>query len=353
MVEGVLVLDRDGEIRLSNRCAERLFGNASEASLVGRPLMSVSRDPDLQELVREVMREDMPRPSRREITLEGPGGESLQVSATAIGTPDSARLYILVFHDITELKKLEATRRDFVANVSHELRTPLTAIRGYAETLQSGALADVGVSQRFVEVIARHSERLSRLIDDLLTLSDLELGRTEIQLAPMSLDGAVAAAVELVREKAEQGRVRLEHEVASNTPMVLADPDRIEQLLVNLVDNAVKYTPEGGSVTVHAEANAGPNGAESAAAETPNGESKWVELKIVDTGIGIPKSELPRLTERFYRVDKARSRALGGTGLGLAIVKHIVQAHGGALKIDSDFGKGTCVFVYLPAAPSE
>ena len=349
MVEGVLVLDRTGDIRLSNRCADRLFGAAPGESLIGRPLMSVSRDPDLQDLVREVMREEAAVPNQREITLEG-GAErgSLQVTATSIGDPGtSAQLFILVFHDITELKKLEATRRDFVANVSHELRTPLTAIRGYAETLQSGALKEPELASRFIEVIARHSERLGRLIDDLLTLSDLELGRTEIQRAPASIDGAVDAAIEVVREKAAQGNVQLHREVSADIPPVLGDADRIEQLLVNLVDNAVKYTPEGGSVIVRAR-EADERGGDGSPGGR-NGMHSWVELSVVDTGIGIAKSELPRLTERFYRVDKARSRSLGGTGLGLAIVKHIVQAHGGSMRIDSEVGKGTCVSVYLPA----
>ena len=347
MAEGVLVLDREGDIRLSNRCAERLFAVGSGGSLVGRPLISVSRDPDLRDFVREVMSGAAPRPGTREIRLEGPERGTLQVTGTAIGEAGSAaQMFILVFHDITELKMLEATRRDFVANVSHELRTPLTAIRGYAETLQSGALADPELAKRFVEVIARHSERLGRLIDDLLTLSDLELGRTEMQRAPMSIGSAVDAAVEVVRDKAGQRRVEVRREIPDDTPMVLGDADRIEQLLVNLVDNAVKYTPEGGSVTVRARANGAPEGVESDSA-------RWIELSVVDTGIGIPRNELPRLTERFYRVDKARSRVLGGTGLGLAIVKHIVQAHGGTLRIESEFGKGTAVSVYLPAAGGE
>lgn len=350
MVEGVLVLDRAGDIRLSNRCAERLFGVAPGETLVGRPLISVSRDPDLRDLVREVMQAGVAGPCMREITLDAQGRGSLQVTATPLGEAGSAgQLFILVFHDLTELKRLEATRRDFVANVSHELRTPLTAIRGYAETLQSGALEDPALARRFVEVIARHSERLGRLIDDLLALSDLELGRTEIQRAPISLVSAVDAAVEVVRDKAEQRRVQLQRDIPGDTPMVLADQDRIEQLLVNLVDNAVKYTPEGGSVTVRAKVD-GPPPEDAGAAPPEGGVHDWVQVSVVDTGIGIPRNELPRLTERFYRVDKARSRALGGTGLGLAIVKHIVQAHGGALRIESELGRGTAVSVYLPAA---
>ena len=339
MVEGVLVIDRNGIIRLSNRCAEQLFGLSANETLVGTPLIAVSRDPDLRALVREVMRSDCEPPLVREVTLQE--GVSLQVTATPIAEPDvPAELFILVFHDITELKKLEATRRDFVANVSHELRTPLTAIRGYAETLQSGALSDPDLARKFVGVIERHSERLTRLTNDLLTLSDLELGRTELQPIATSLMPVVEAALEALKNRAADGNVQLRADVTPDLPLVHADPDRIEQVLVNLVDNAVKYTPAGGTVTVSARAALKPEG--------ENGST--VEICVRDTGIGSPARDLPRLTERFYRVDKARSRELGGTGLGLAIVKHIVQAHGGTLLIESEFGHGTCVHVHLPVS---
>jgi len=339
MVEGVLVIDRNGIIRLSNRCAEQLFGLSANETLVGTPLIAVSRDPDLRTLVREVMRSDCEPPLVREVTLQE--GIGLQVTATPIAEPDApANLFILVFHDITELKKLEATRRDFVANVSHELRTPLTAIRGYAETLQSGALNDPELARKFVAVIERHSERLTRLTNDLLTLSDLELGRTELQPIAMALVPTVEAALEALKSRAADGQVQLGADVPPDLPLVHADPDRVEQVLVNLVDNAVKYTPAGGSVTVSARVHTRPGG--------ENG--RMVEICVRDTGIGIPARDLPRLTERFYRVDKARSRELGGTGLGLAIVKHIVQAHGGTLQIESEFGRGTCVHVHLPVA---
>src|SRR5581483_3097327 len=198
----------------------------------------------------------------------------------------------------------------FVANVSHELRTPLTAIKGYAETLLGPAGDDRETARRFLEVIDRHSERLGRLIDDLLALSDLELGLTEIAHVPVAVGP-------------EPG-----------TPPALGDGDRLRQVLINLVDNAIKYTPEHGRVVVRA-------------APAADG---MVAIAVEDTGIGIPARDLPRLTERFFRVDKARSRALGGTGLGLAIVKHLVHAHGGSLAIASTLGAGTTVTVQLPAA---
>jgi two-component system phosphate regulon sensor histidine kinase PhoR len=350
MVEGVLVVDRAGIIQLSNQRADWLFRVGSHESLVGQPLVNASRDPELQDLLRAVMQDGSKRPLLREITLQGAGRENLQVTATPIEeTGVAPRLFILVFHDITELKRLEATRRDFVANVSHELRTPLTAIRGYAETLRAGTIHDPELSSRFVGVIERHSERLGRLIDDLLTLSDLELGRTEMQRIPLALGPSVDAAIDVVREKAERGSVEIRRDIPADLPAVSADPDRIEQVLVNLIDNAVKYTPAGGVVTVSARLAAHSGNGVPAVPARDQVTGSWVEICVADTGVGVPKQDLPRLTERFYRVDKARSRELGGTGLGLAIVKHIVQAHDGTLRIDSEAGQGTQVYVSLPA----
>jgi two-component system, OmpR family, phosphate regulon sensor histidine kinase PhoR len=344
MVEGVLVIDRNGIIRLSNRCAEQLFGLPPDETMVGTPLIAVSRDPDLRELVRGVMRGDSEPPLIRETQLEG---AHLQVTATPIAEADGEpRLFILVFHDISALKRLEATRRDFVANVSHELRTPLTAIRGYAETLQAGAINDPHLAHKFIAVIERHSERLTRITDDLLTLSDLELGRTALQRHAVTLAPVVEAAIEVVREKAMHAQVQIQRDLPADIPTLCANADRIEQVLVNLLDNAVKYTQAGGSVTVSARRAERPF--EGANAVSGAEQRPWLEICVTDTGIGIPSQDLPRLTERFYRVDKARSRELGGTGLGLAIVKHIVQLHGGVLRIESELGRGTSVHVYLP-----
>jgi two-component system phosphate regulon sensor histidine kinase PhoR len=232
-------------------------------------------------------------------------------------------------------------RRDFVANVSHELRTPLTAIRGYAETLLNGALDDPVRARSFIGVIDRHSERLSRLIDDLLTLSDLELGKSPLKKEAVLLETLVDDVLEVLREKADRGGVTLIKALPPGLPLVLGDSDRLQQVLINLADNAVKYTPKGGTVTIAAQL-------------VPNGDTPVVEITVTDTGSGIPNEELPRLTERFYRVDKARSRELGGTGLGLAIVKHIVQAHGGKLTITSTVNVGTSVRFSVPGwSPSE
>ncbi len=344
MVEGVLVIDASGTVLRSNHRAEVLLELPPRAAHIGRPLIELTRHPDLHDLVNEVKAAGgRTRSSAREVALDGAGQHVLQVTATPMDTArDAGRAYILVFHDISEMKRLERIRRDFVANVSHELRTPLAAIGGYTETLLAGALDDPDNARRFLGIVERHTERLGRLVDDLLTLSDLELGRTQLRRSATRAETQVEAAFEVVRHKAERKGVALERRIAPDTPALDADEDRFAQALLNLVDNSIKYTPKGGQVTVSARA-VPPNEVPDSATGT------FVEIAVSDTGIGVPAQDLPRLTERFYRVDKARSRELGGTGLGLAIVKHIVQAHGGWMRIESQLNQGTTVRLYLPA----
>jgi len=334
MVEGVVVTDLSTRVVLLNARARELLGIPGVGGELGRPLVELVRDPALQESARE-LREGAAVVSQ-DVTLGGRGGRLLQLNAARLtGADGHAFGFVLVLHDVSELRRLEVIRRDFVANVSHELRTPLTAIKGYAETLLGPAGDDRDTARRFLAVIDRHSERLGRLTDDLLTLSDLELGRTPLRLAPIDLEPAVEDVTQILVERAARTDVRLTADVDPATPPVLADGDRLRQVLINLIDNAIKFTPAGGTVTVRA-----------AAAKRPG----TVEIAVQDSGIGIPAQDLPRLTERFFRVDKARSRALGGTGLGLAIVKHLIQAHGGTLDISSAIGHGTTVLVGLPAA---
>jgi len=346
MVEGVVVINNRGELVLLNERAREIFGLFASQDYGGHRLVEICRDPELQQLVRDTIRTPAMQPLAREIAIAGETPRVLAVNAAPVHGDSGPLGYVLVFHEITELKKLEAVRRDFVANVSHELRTPLTAIRGYAETLLGGALDDPENSRKFLGVIERNSERLTRLIDDLLVLSDLELGRTGLQRTSVPVTAAVEAAFEVVGEKAGRGGVQLHHDDVNELPPIDGDSDRVEQVLVNLIDNAVKYTPSGGSVTVTARCLTDGE-RDNGAAKTRGGD--YVEIAVCDTGIGIPSQDLPRLTERFYRVDKARSRELGGTGLGLAIVKHIVQAHGGWMRIDSELGRGTRVRVAFPA----
>ena len=338
MADGVVVLDREGRILLCNRAAREQLELSARGEVVGAHLSLLCRIPEIAALTEESLRASGAA-RQREITF--PGRETNRViSASAVAVLEEAEPFgvILMLHDVTRIRQFEAMRADFVANVSHELRTPLTAIRGYAETLLGGALRDLEHAAEFVGVIQRHSERLTRLIDDLLTLSDLELGRTEIRPRVLSVAELIPPPIEMLKRKAEERNVEVHAEVADHLPAVLGDRDRLEQVLINLIDNAIKYSGAGSRVRV--------------VARTLDGEQPpAVEIAVCDDGIGIPEKDVPRLTERFYRVDRARSRELGGTGLGLAIVKHIVQAHNGSLGIESALGRGTTVRVTLPVAP--
>lgn len=368
MAEGVVVIDLAGHVVLCNPAAQELFAFRQGQEWQGKPIQAFSRHPLLQELVREVAhRQPGDAPVSRELQLESPEGRYLAASAMQIcedGVTVSG--YVLVFYDLTQIKRLESVRADFVANVSHELRTPLTAIKGYAETLLNGAMKDPATAQRFLEIIDRHSERLSRLIDDLLTLSNLELGKTELRKEDIVLIDIVNEVFEIVREKAERGGITLVHHCPPELPLLTGDSDRLQQVFVNLIDNAIKYTPTGGTVTVTAQTAQSPDLSVQDQGESghstldtsssflqassfkPQASRGWLEIAVSDTGCGIPSEDLPRLTQRFYRVDKARSRELGGTGLGLAIVKHIVQAHHGFLRIESQLKQGTTVRIFLP-----
>jgi two-component system phosphate regulon sensor histidine kinase PhoR len=332
MVEGVIAVDGRERVVLVNGRARGMFG-ISGRRVEGRPFLELVRSADLHEVFRACR--DAPPGSvlERELRLSAPGERLLAVHAAPWTRADAGAGVLLVAHDITELRRLEQVRTEFVANVSHELRTPLTAIRGYLETLLAGALEDPEHARRFLEIALRHTERLGRLLDDLTDLSNIELGRVRLTLGAVPLEAVVESVLAIVAGKAEAGRVALERRVPADLPPVRADQDRLAQIVLNLVDNAVKYTPAGGRVTVRAE----------------RAEDRAV-VSVEDTGVGIPPGDLPRVTERFYRVDRARSRELGGTGLGLAIVKHLVLAHGGELRIESEPGRGTSVRFTLPLA---
>jgi two-component system phosphate regulon sensor histidine kinase PhoR len=230
-----------------------------------------------------------------------------------------------------ELEKLERVRKDFVINVSHELRTPLASIQGYTETLIDGALQDPDNNMRFLGIIRHNAERLARLTEDLLTLSRIEQKRKKFEFEPRLVNSLIHDAIEMVRPIAEKNEIRLREEPALESAVVWCDSEAISQVLSNLLDNAIKYTPKGGEITVGA-----------------HGAGDQVEFFVRDTGIGIPEEDLPRLFERFYRVDKARSRELGGTGLGLSIVKHLVAAHNGAARVESRVGHGSTFYFNLP-----
>jgi two-component system, OmpR family, phosphate regulon sensor histidine kinase PhoR len=332
MVEGVIAIDQRGRMVLMNHAARRIFDLRREP-VEGRRLLEIVRHKEILDLVADSKRSDAEGAHRREIDIGPPVDRILDVHASAIALAPSGQGILLVLHDVTELRRLERVRTEFVANVSHELRTPLTSIRGYLETLLDGALEEPVNARRFLEIAHTHAERLSRLVDDLLQLSDIETGKLVLKPTPLSLHEVAAEVVTFFEKQAAQKGLTLINNVPPDMRLE-ADWDRLTQIFVNLVDNAVKYTPGKGGITLGADRRA----------------HGFVHVWVVDTGIGIPSIDLPRITERFYRVDKARSRELGGTGLGLAIVKHLVQAHGGELWLESELGKGTTVNFSLPLA---
>ncbi len=343
MVEGVLAVDGESRILFINVGACRLF-NVSSVGTEGKPFLEVIRNKEMLDLLNHTLREGVF--AKQELQIFTPVQRVLQVHASPLKGRERTSGAMLVMHDVTELRRLETVRTEFVANVSHELRTPLTSIRGYLETLLEGALDDREHARPFLEVIHKHTERLGRLVDDLMNLSNLELGKITLHRRPMSLAEVVESVMAIYRPQAIKQEIELRTELPHDLPGVLADRDRIAQVLINLLDNSLKFTPKGGRVMVAAKMVRGSE------LETQS-LSEAVEIAVQDTGIGILSQDLPRITERFYRVDKTRSREMGGTGLGLAIVKHLVKAHGGELAIESQLNQGTTVRFTLPIAPPD
>ncbi|HYS05280.1 MAG TPA: ATP-binding protein [Candidatus Dormibacteraeota bacterium] len=329
MVEGVVLTDPTGRILVANDAFRRIFD--AQLPVEGRRPLETARVPALQDAIESALEAD--EPLTREIALGGAQQKVIQASLAAIRERGATVGAVAVFHDVTELKRLERVRQEFVANVSHELRTPLTAIKGYAETLRDGGLRDPETAAEFVRVIHRHAERLRALIEDLLDLAAVEQGEARLKPAVVRARDVVAQAEGLVRPAAEARGQTLAIDLPADLPDILADRDRLAQILINLLDNAVKFTPEGGRVTLSAKMADG-----------------RVVLAVSDNGVGIPPGDLPRIFERFYRVGRSRDRREGGTGLGLAIAKHLTQAMGGTIEVESTQGSGTTFRVSLPSA---
>jgi two-component system phosphate regulon sensor histidine kinase PhoR len=330
MVEGVAVVTGDERILYYNWAFEQIL-ELPEGSSQGRTLVEALRQADLVALVRQALS------GVEELTGEVEVGTVRRRNFSVTAAPvraAGANGAVMVLHDITELRRLERVRRDFVANVSHEFKTPLTAIQGFSETLLSGALDDKANRRRFVEIIREHARRLARLTDDLLKLSRIEAGRLELELRPVRVEALVNGCVETSRLNAKARGLEIQVDLPQNTPAVRGDGAQLGEVLQNLLDNAVQYTPAGGKIEVKAR---------------PNGHE--VVFTVSDTGIGIPESDLERIFERFYRVDAARSREAGGTGLGLAIARHIVEAHNGRIWVESAIGQGSRFHFSIPTAP--
>ncbi len=335
MTDGVLVLDNQDKIETFNNSFKTMFRIIRD-DILGQTPLEVFRNIDLQNAIDCFKEEQMP--VSREITIGGEPGLVFDVNLSSIhGLPESETKTMIVFHDLTHLKKLERMRADFVANVTHEIKTPLTAILGFVETLQEGAIEDKETARKFLQTIRKHSERLNRLVDDLLTISDIELGETRLFFESVSISGIIESALSIVEYRAVNKGLSVEKNVPDELPPIRADRDKLTQILLNVLDNAVKFTPEPGKISITAF----------------NDKADNVIIKISDTGIGVPENEIPRLGERFYRVDKTRSRELGGTGLGMSIVKHLMMAHEGEIKIESRLGKGTTVSLVFPVFHEE
>jgi len=331
MIEGVVVLNSQKRIELMNKGMNDIIGQRYSIDVIGKTSLEAFRNLDLQNVL-EIF-DETKRPISQELSLGDENPVILSVNISAIhGLPGNEEKTMMVFHDITRLKKLERMREDFVANVTHEIKTPLTAIIGFIETLQDGAIEESLTAKKFLSTIAENARRLNRLVDDLLTLSNIELGEMTLRLEGVTVGEVVDHVLPIFEGRAQDKNLKIDKNLPERISMIHADRDRVAQALLNVIDNAVKFTPDGGSVTIKAY---------------EEGEDSVV-IQVVDTGVGIPKSEMPRLGERFYRVDKTRSRELGGTGLGLSIVKHLMKAHQGRVEIESRMGAGTTISLYFP-----
>lgn len=332
MMEGVMVLDGEHKIETFNKSMMDMIGVGID-DIIGRTPIEVLRNITLQDALNSFLEKG--EPATAEIGIGIDQRVILEVSISAVkGLTGNGRKIMMVFHDITQLRKLETIRTDFVANVTHEIKTPLTAIIGFVQTLQEGAIEEKETAARFLTIISEHALRLNRLVDDLLTLSSIELGKVKLHPEKTDPEHAVQQALSVIEGKARAKGLTISQVRPDNLPPILADGDSVIQILVNVLDNAVKFTPAG-SIAVTAAEEAG----------------GYLMITIADTGVGIPRNEIPRLGERFYRVDKMRSRELGGTGLGLSIVKHLLLAQQGRMEVESKPGRGTTVKLFFPLFP--
>jgi len=330
MFEGLVVTDEDGKIILMNPSLRKLFLVDSEPE--GKKLTEIIRNTAIFDIMERIMSGRKQLVSE-EIVITAPEERVLKINCVPIVRNNKFEGAILVFHDITELRRLEKIRQDFVANVSHELRTPVSSIKGYAETLLEGGLDDKDNLREFISVIYQDAERLANLISDLLDLSRIESGKMGMSFFRLDPVSVIRRAVTIMDNQAKAKSITIKINTTQGLPEIKADEAKLFQVVINLLDNAIKYTPERGSVIISAGVN-----------------DNMLQIDISDTGIGIAEEDLPRIFERFYRVDKARSRELGGIGLGLSIVKHIVQSHGGQVWVKSEIGRGSLFSFTIPLA---
>ncbi len=327
MVEGVIAVDKDSRVLWLNPTAERIF-NISQNNAQGNIFLEVFPNNDIAEVISLVLKSG--ELVSKELTLIWPIQKVFQVNASPIFESKATSGCLLVIHDITEIRRLETMRRDFVANVSHELRTPLTSIKGFVETLLEGAVEDKENSVNFLKIINTHVDRLNTLINDLLDLSHIESKEIVLKKDKFILAGLVNEVILGFKSQAKKKQIEISSALPEGLEIV-ADKSKIEQVFTNLINNAIKYNKEKGFVKIYSQQLA-----------------DKIKIVVEDCGSGIPAKDIPRIFERFYRVDKARSRLLGGTGLGLSIVKHIVELHFGSVGVESTEGLGSEFWFILP-----
>ncbi|UHA72447.1 two-component system histidine kinase PnpS [Paenibacillus sp. 481] len=335
MINGIVMVEADGKVELLNSKAERILGVKCH-DWVGKSFKEVRAPHELMQMVADVAEHKLML--HDEIAIYYPQERLLDVNVVPVYTSDKQWSGVLLFmQDVSAIRRLERMRSEFVANVSHEIKTPVAAVKGFAETLMNGAMNDPDTAQSFLRIIYDESERLNRLIGDILELSKIESKKVPLQFSPVHMSSFLEQTTEMLQQAAETKHIEVL--LQTDEEMYLeADEDRLRQIVLNLLSNAINYTPEGGHVKISAYP------LDVAA----NGDYEQIRLTISDTGMGIPKKDLPRIFERFYRVDKARSRSSGGTGLGLSIVKHLVEAHRGHIQVESESGLGTTFTIELP-----
>lgn len=328
MFEGVMVVDKEGYVLIMNKALMDFMGATHDP--IGRKPLEIIRNIEIQNLADKVLGLKS-GVETVELSVLLPEEKNLLIHATPVIRNGETEGAVLVFHDITQIKRLENVRKDFVANVSHELRTPVSTIKGYAETLLEGALDDKENARDFVQIIYSDADRLAKLINELLDLAQLESGNMKLSFVACPLRPIVERVLKLLSKKMTEKSIKVETIIPNNLPRMKADEISVVQILLNLIENAVKYNKPNGTITISAKEHDG-----------------FVEVSVSDTGIGIPEEDLPRIFERFYRVDKAHSRQLGGAGLGLSIVKHMVLAHQGEVFAESVLGQGSTFRFTLP-----
>ena len=335
MQNGVIAVDQDLRVILVTPVAKKLLGIVGNPE--GLPVSEASKDVKLDEVFNEAMRQaGVYTNDVAARTTVGRGHRPLRLYVSPMRNDGKVVGALAMIEDITELRRLEQVRTDFAANVSHELKTPLTSIRGFVETLEAGAIDNPPMAHKFLRIIMLETERLTRLINDILSISKLESGNDEVSIERIRLDKMAYDVADMLTIHAGEKEVTINAHVNEKPIYIMGNPDRVEQMLINLIENAIKYNKPGGSVTVQVFSN-----------------TQEANVTISDTGIGIAEEHLPRMFERFYRVDKGRSRQMGGTGLGLAIVKHIVRSMHGEIEVHSKLGEGTEFLITLPLAPKD